>query len=382
MTVAAMRAKLTDNDIRRLVKGTDPEDRAIAAHKLCRAIDRAPLTRMERESAHAIMQFMANDATELVRRALAVTLQNSPHLPHDLATKLANDIDSIAVPVISHSPVLEDNDLIDLVRGDSAVRQMAVAGRKQVSTKVVRVLVNEAREAAVAVAAANEGARFDEKAFEDTLSRFGDNAKITDGLISRDTLPVHITEKLVTMVSDEAMRRLAERHELPPQLAVELSEGARERATIDLVDQAGRAADMRRFVQQLHLNGRLTPSIILRGLCLGHIRFVEWSLAELAGVPHSRTWLMVHDAGVLGLRAIYDRAGLPSRLYPVFRAGVDMIHEMEFDGANLDRERFARKMIERTLSKFQGLPRAELDYLLDKLNVLSEETRGTMKKVA
>lgn len=382
MAVAAMRAKLTEDDIRRLVKGTDPEDRAIAAHKLCRTIDRAPLTRMERDSAHDIMQFMANDATELVRRALAVTLQNSPHLPHDIAKKLTEDIDSIAVPVISNSPILDDNDLIDLVRGDSAVRQMAVAGRRQVSTRVVRVLVNEAREAAVAVAVANEGASFDDKAFEDTLSRFGDNAKITDGLISRDTLPVHITEKLVSLISDEAMNRLAERHELPPQLAVELSEGARERATIDLVDQAGRAADMRRFVQQLHLNGRLTPSIILRGLCLGHIRFVEWSLAELAGVPHSRTWLMVHDAGVLGLRAIYDRAGLPSRLYPVFRVGVDTIHEMEFDGANLDRERFARKMIERILSKFQGLPRLELDYLLDKLDALSDETRGTMIKAA
>ena len=33
--------------------------------------------------------------------------------------------------------------------------------------------------------------------------------------------------------------------------------------------------------------------------------------------------LVRHDAGPLGLKAIYDRSGLPVRLYPAFRAAVD-----------------------------------------------------------
>jgi len=303
------------------------------------------------------MQIMANDATEQVRRALAVTLQNSPHLPPDVARKLAEDVESIAIPVLTSSPVLTDDDLIDVVRSGVAIRQMAIAGRKQVSTSVVHVIAEEAREPAVAVLSANDGASFDDQSFDAAIQRFGENSKVTDALISRAILPIHVAEKLVALVSDEALNRLAKRHELPPQLAVELAEGARERATIDLVDQAGRAADMQRFVQQLHLNARLTPSIIVRGLCMGHIRFVEWSLAELAGVPHTRAWLMVHDAGLLGLRAIFERAGLPQRLYPVFRTGIDMIHEMDFDDGALDRERFSRRMIERVLTRFQGLPR-------------------------
>ncbi|PHR62513.1 MAG: hypothetical protein COA47_03835 [Robiginitomaculum sp.] len=382
MSVAVMRSRLTESDIRRLVKGTDDNDRAVAAHKLCRAIDRAPLSRVERQSANAIMQVMVNDSAELVRRALAVTLQNSPHLPRDLAKQLAKDVESIAIPILTSSPSLTDDDLIDVVRSGAAVRQMAIASRKTVSANVVHVIAKEGREPAVAVAAGNNGAIFDDESFDATLGRFGNNAKITDGLISRDTLPIHVTEKLVALISDEALHRLSKRHELPPQLAVELAEGARERATIDLVDQAGQAADMRRFVQQLHLNGRLTPSIIVRGLCMGHIRFVEWALAELAGVPHSRTWLMVHDAGALGLRAIFERAGLPQRLYPVFRSAIDMVHEMDYDDGNLDQERFSRRMIERVLTKLQGLPKEELDYLLDRLNVLSDATRNTLPKAA
>ncbi|MBL1430066.1 MAG: DUF2336 domain-containing protein [Robiginitomaculum sp.] len=380
--MAAMRSKLTENDIRRLVKGKDDDDRAIAAHKICRVIDRAPLSRVERQSAAEIMQVMANDAAELVRRALAVTLQNSPHLPQKLAKQLAEDLDSIAIPILASSPSLTDEDLIDVVRSGAAVRQMAVAGRKTVSSSVVRVITSEGREPAVAVAASNNGAIFDDQSFRATLDRFGENAKVTDSLIARDSLPVHVSEKLVSLISDEALHRLAIRHELPPQLAVELSESARERATIDLVDQAGQAADMRRFVQQLNLNGRLSPSLVVRGLCMGHIRFVEWSLAELAGVPHSRTWLMVHDAGMLGLRAIYERAGLPQKLYPVFRTGIDMVHEMDFDEGQMDRERFSRRLIERVLTKFQGLPKEELDYLLARLDGLSKVTAKMLPAAA
>ncbi len=376
MSVSAMRPRLTQDDVRRLVKGGNDEERAIAAHKICRVIDRAPLSREERRSAEAIMEILARDTAELVRRSLAVTLKNSPHLPHHIAVKLAQDIDSIALPVISFSPVLDDDDLIDIVRSGAPLRQAAVASRKTVSAPVVEVITREAREPAVAIAARNDGAEFDKEAYEATLRRFGDSAKVTDALIDRKELPLHVSEKLVALVSGEALNRLVKRHELPPQLAVELAEGTRERATIDLLDQAGQTSDMRRFVQQLHLNGRLGPSLIMRGLCLGHIRFVEWALAELAGVPHARTWLMVHDAGPLGLRAIFERAGLPQRLYPAFRVAVDIYHEMDYDGGKDDRSRFTRRMIERVLTSFQGLPRDELDYLLDKLNARGLEDKA------
>ena len=368
MSVSTMRSRLTTDDVRHLIKGRNEEERAIAAHKICRRIERAPLSRKERQSAEAILEIMANDAAELVRRSLAVTLKNSPNLPHHLAIKLAHDLDSIALPVIAFSPVLTDDDLIDIVRSGAPLRQVAVAGRKTVSAKVVGVIAAEAREPAVSAAVSNNGADFDRAAYETTLKRFGDCPKVTDGLIAREHLPVHVSEKLVALISDEAIGRLVKRHELPAQLAVELAEGARERATIDLIDQAAQTTDMRRFVQQLHLNGRLGPSIILRGLCMGHIHFVEWALAELAGVPHARSWLMVHDAGTLGLRAIFERAGLPQNLYRAFRAGIDIYHEMDYDGGPADRARFTRRMLERVLTSFQGLPREELDYLLDRLN--------------
>ncbi|MBS0334915.1 MAG: DUF2336 domain-containing protein, partial [Proteobacteria bacterium] len=100
-------------------------------------------------------------------------------------------------------------------------------------------------------------------------------------------------------------------------------------------------------------------------------------VAKLAQVPHHRTWLMIHDAGPLGLRAIYERAGLPARLFPAFRAAVDTYHAMEFDGGARDLERFQQRMLQRFLTQPQAAAREDVDYLLDKMDRLSAAAART-----
>jgi uncharacterized protein (DUF2336 family) len=98
--------------------------------------------------------------------------------------------------------------------------------------------------------------------------------------------------------------------------------------------------------------------------------FVEHALAELGGVPHSKAWLMIHDAGTLGLKTVFERAGLPSGMFTAFRLAIDIYHKTEMDGGPGDKERFRQRMVERVLTQFQAIPRADLEYLLDKLDAL------------
>jgi uncharacterized protein (DUF2336 family) len=155
--------------------------------------------------------------------------------------------------------------------------------------------------------------------------------------------------------------------------------GTRERATLDLVEQAARAADLPAFVAHLRRGQRLTASLLLRALANGQMSFFEWGLAELSGVPHHRTWLMVHDAGDLGLKAIYERAGLPARLLPAFRAAVDAFHAMDFDGQPGDLQRFQRRMLERFLTQPQAMSAEDTDYLLDKIDQLSVKAEAEVE---
>jgi len=372
MSVQSLRPQLTQQDIHRLMKGESPEQRASVAHRVCRRIGLDVLSDAEKQYAQEIIKILAADAADLVRRTLAITLRSSPILPREIALKLARDIEAVAIPILEESPVFTEDDLVELVLSVTAAKQAAIAGRDGLSITVSEVISEHGAVEAVRALAQNQTAEWSDKAYTDALARFGSDEVVQAGLIRRDFIPVHIAEKMVSLVSGNLFDMLVNRHELPAQLAIDLAASARERATIDLVEQAGRSHDLPRFVSQLNLNGRLTHSLIMRALCCGQMRFVEHALSELSGVAHQRVWLMIHDAGPLGLQAVFDHAGLPRKMLAAFKAAVNVYHETEHDGGPNDRARFRARMIERVLTQFQAIPKDDLDYLLDKLDFYSE----------
>lgn len=372
--MATTRTALTDADIRTLVKGATPDERATAARKLCAVMERDALTDEDRDLAGDILRVMAADAAQLVRKAIAETLRASEIVPRDVAVKLARDVEEICLPMLAFSPVFSDDDLAEIVRLGGPVRQVAIAKRPVLSTVVTDALAEHGGKRAVAAACANPGAEFEEDALAKVLERFEAAEQVLAAVAYRNTLPLAITERLISLVTGHVREHLVKRHSITVEAALELAVGAGERATVDIIDQAGRAADIRGLVNHVHGEGRLTASLILRALAHGHMSFFEWSVAVLAGVPHHRTWLMIHDAGPLGLKAIYERAGLPSRLFPAFRAAVDTFHSMDFDGGPADQERFQARMLQRFLTQPEAA-RAEVDYLLERLSLISEEAR-------
>jgi uncharacterized protein (DUF2336 family) len=369
------RAALSDADIRTLIKGASDEERAAVAHRLCRHIGQVELTEDERAKANDILRVMAADAAELVRRALAVTLRSSSLLPHDVAMQLAADVESVAVPMLSFSPVFTDQDLSEIIRIGGPVRQVAIASRPFISERVTTTLVEHGVEKAVQAACANDNACFAERTLQTVIERFAKSEAVLAAVAYRQALPLSVTERLLTMVSDHVREHLINHQALTPETALQIALDTRERATVDLVDQAGRAPDIRGFVRHLNQAGRLSASLLLRGLANGHMSFFEWGIAELAGVPHHRTWLMIHDAGPLGLKAIYERAGLPARLFGAFRAAVDTFHAMEQDGGTREIERFQERMLERFLTQPKAASRDDMDYLLDKLDQVKSHAR-------
>lgn len=366
------RAALTETDIRALVRGPTEDARAAVAHRLCRKID-AGVSDEERYAAEEVLRLMAADAAELVRRALAVTLKNSPALPRDVALKLARDVDSVAGPILSFSPVFTDEDLAEVVRASSTIKQLAIARRELLSETVTDALSEYADEDAVKAAVANDNAAFSEKSLRTVVDRFAASEGVTTAVAYRKVLPLSISERLVDLVTERVREHLMDKHQLTAETAIHIAVGTRERATMDLVDQAGTAADMGAFTAHLHRQERLTPSLMLRALAHGHVSFFEWATAELAGVQHHRVWLMIHDAGPLGLRAIYERAGLPPRLFPAFRSGIDTYHTLQLEGGQFSVAKFQERMLQRFLTQPNAGGREDADYLLEKMDRLGRE---------
>jgi uncharacterized protein (DUF2336 family) len=375
MMTTLTRTALTEVDIRTLVRGSSSDERATAAHKLCRRID-AGLSEEDQEAATEVLRLMALDAAELVRRALAVTLKMSKALPRDIALLLARDVESVATPVLSFSPAFTDEDLAEIVEASDDLKQLAIARRAVLSESVTAALVTFGSERAVKTACANDNATFSEDSLKTAVDRFADSTAIAVAMAYRKALPLSISERLVTMVSDRVRQHLVDHHGVSAETALDVALGTQERATIDLVDQAGRATDMKAFTAHLHRHERLTPSLLLRALAHGNIDFLEWGLAELSGVPHHRTWVLVHDAGSLGFLTMYKRAGLPEALFPAFRTGLDTYHALMVEGVEMDRARFQQRMLERFLTQEDTMGAPDVDYLLERMDELGRDGPG------
>ena len=358
-------------DVQELLADPAPAHRAKVVHKLAVEIDVGRLSPAEKSMALEIMRTMAADAEMIVRHAVADSMKQSKAMPRDIALKLAHDEPDVALPVLENSPVLTDDDLIAVLAEGNGTKQVAVARRPEVSSAVAAAVIDTGNAAAVTTLVGNEGAALGSELLQRTLDRYGRFETVKSAMVHRNELPVTISERLVTLVSDRLKVVLAARHELPDGMASDIILEARERATIGLLSNSTPAQDSQALVAQLHARGRLTPSLVLRALCSGDIRFAEDALAEIAGVSAEKSALLIHDAGPLGLKSLYKKCQFPERMFPAFRAAVDMIHETEFDGGMHDRERFTRRVIERILTKYHEMEAADLDYLLAKLSRLA-----------
>ena len=365
---------ITDEDIRVLVRHPDAERRAVVAQKICRRVRDHPLSDGERKIANEVLGFIAEDTASLVRRALAITLKNSPELPRDVALKLAADIESIAVPVLNFSPVFNDEDLVEVLKSRAAAKVMAVAKRPTVSGSVVENIVRYGDSKAVAEVAANDGAEISPEIANHMLESYRDNDLISQAFIRRRDLPIGIVEKLIARVSEEAALELTKRHAVPVELAIELASRARERATIDIIDQSTKTRDIGLLTRRLEEEARLTHSLIIRAAGCGEMRFVEHALAVKANISHSKAALMVHDGGPFSLKALCKHASMPDTSARILRAACAIYRDLELSGKAYDRAHFRETMILRILTLPLSLDETDQLYFLEKLDGIDVET--------
>lgn len=364
---------LTEADVARLLTDRSPDTRVSTAEKIASEFTQGNLSQRERTLAVEIFRLMMQDAETRVRQALAQELKACPYLPHELANLMANDVEQVAVPVLQFSAVLTDADLIDIVETLNRSKQRAVAKRSRVSAAVSAALVDHGDSEVVIELLRNTGATIEEPALIQAVQKHGNDEAVMRPLVDRAELPLTVAERLVTKVSEEMRRVLVLRHKMSDDLAQSLTRRTRERVTVGMLNPGISDGEVQRIVAQLRTEGRLTPSLLLRMLCEGDLRFFEAAMATLAGIPWLNAARLIHDAGQRGLAALCRASGLPDQLYPAVAAALLVARETAHDAGDDDRERHARRSIERMVTQVELIPEfgnENLDYLLAKMQVL------------
>ncbi len=341
----------------------------------------AALTAREAQIAEQILEALAHDVEKLVRQSLAEHVKECPFLPRDIALVLARDLeDAVALPMLEHSPVLSDSDLIGAIRTGLTLRQLAIARRKTVASVVAEALVDTADPRIVGAVLANQGADLPESALLKVVAGHRGDAPIETLLIERSSLPLTVCEILIATVSAALRERLVVRHHIPVHLADELVMHGRERSLAELIPLHGPEA-AERLAAHLLAKQRLTPTLVLRALCLGDLGFFDAAMATLADIPLSSAKALIYDRGAGGLRGIYQTAQLPAELFRAFRVGVSAV----LDGyLRHGRAAFTQQIVDQLLLLYDDMCPIGLEHMLAQLSrrTLSRDGAGAALRVA
>jgi uncharacterized protein (DUF2336 family) len=130
---------------------------------------------------------------------------------------------------------------------------------------------------------------------------------------------------------------------------------------------------VRPLICHLRESGQLTAGLILRALLCGNVVLFEESLAELSGLSLARVSALLYDRGGVGLRALFEKAGLPASAYPAFREALAAMREVGFAGEIGDATRLKRRMIERVLTRCEQDALGGIEPLLTLLRRFASE---------
>jgi uncharacterized protein (DUF2336 family) len=324
-------------------------ERAEATRALARAWLISDLTVEDRAAAEGALLMSLDDSSPLVRRAMAEVFARSTEAPGAIVQALSLDQPSVSLPVLEHSPLLIDADLVDIVATGDSEMQCAIARRVNLPASVAAAIAEVGAASAALELIENPHAELAPFSWDRIVERHGHLAAIRESMLEVDDLPAATRAALVAKLSDTLAQFVVARNWLSADRAGRIAGEARDRSTVNIAAQS-RGEDMRGLVRHLRATGQLTAGLILRALLSGNLELFDHALAELSDLPQERVSALLHDRGGASMQALLSRAGLPESTFAAFRVALEINHEIGFVDTIGGAVRLRRQMVERVLT--------------------------------
>src|SRR5438105_9513589 len=231
-------------------------ERAEATRALARAWLISDLTEEDRGAAEGALLMLLDDPSPLVRQAMAEVFARGADAPAAIVQALSLDQPSVALPVLEHSPLLFDADLVDIVATGNCEMQCAIARRIKLPASVGAAIAEVGSAAAALELIENAYAELAPFSWDRIVERHGHLAAIRESMLLLDDLPAATRAALVTKLSETLAQFVVARNWLSADRAGRITADARERSTMNIAARS-RGEDMRGLVRHLRLPAQL-----------------------------------------------------------------------------------------------------------------------------
>lgn len=187
----------------RLTRENSEEGRRELLREVTDLFMEAPETLNETEVAYfgEIMGHMVGKVETMVRQHLSDTIASIGNAPPDVVFHLANDEIEVALPVLVHSEVLGDHELVKIVETRSQEHLKAISMRASITETVTDALVVKGNDTVLETLADNSGARFSHGGMAKMVKRAESNETLNQSLVRREDMPDDLASDMFWRVS-------------------------------------------------------------------------------------------------------------------------------------------------------------------------------------
>ncbi|HEX9464996.1 MAG TPA: DUF2336 domain-containing protein [Alphaproteobacteria bacterium] len=311
-----------------LLRDRDEAVRAELAQKVARLLPGLPqdAQNQARQRVIDMLEVLARDEAARVRAVISDAVEGMANVPPEVIRGLARDADlAVASPVLRFSPLLTDEDLLDIIAGapPSGVLS-AIAGRDRLGAAVSDAIVAADNEPAVAALLANPLAQIREETLDLIIDRAAARTSWHEPLVRRPALPARAAMRIARFVADSLLDVLKNRSDLPADTRQQITTEVSRRLAADGKEKAagaGKAAadddggeTVEEKVRRLQKEGKLDEDAVADAIDAGQRAFVRAALAVLAQVPIGVVDKILSARSAKGVTALAWKADLPPRL--------------------------------------------------------------------
>jgi uncharacterized protein (DUF2336 family) len=284
-----------------LARDRDDRVRVDLAHKIARLTPGLSEEQHEhlREMTYEVLEILVRDQVTRVRQVISEVLKDVAHVPAEVIRTLARDTEIVvAGPVLQFSPVLTDEDLLQIIRNAPIAGALtAIARRSRVREPVADAIGASPDVEAIATLLENPSAQIREETLDRLVDRAPEVTAWHRPLVVRPWLPASAAKKLAHFVAHSLIQLLTDRRDLDPQTVSEVKAVVLRRidaappAKAAAAEPPSKAASAKMPIsealvraRQLKAAGKLDEAAVLAALG-GDRTFARAALAVLSNQP-------------------------------------------------------------------------------------------------
>lgn len=268
------------------------------------------LNERERQLMLDILQGLIGSCERSVRQSISEKIAEMPGVPHALALELANDEADIAFPILARCRVLQDTDLIEVIRNRTLQHQLAVAIRNPVSFNVSDALVEAGHEEVISRLLSNKAAKISNTTMEYLVEQSERVTRFQEPILKREDLSPSLAQRMFIWVSAALRQHILDHYQVNETVIDDILERTALEQFTQIALGSRSKSTSAKLADALAEEGEATPEMMAMALECGEVSLFISMLQRITGLRENLLSRFITEASGEGLAVVSRAIGI------------------------------------------------------------------------